>query len=99
MSGPHRHLKRWTQDEKRLAYEMRDRGLSSSQIAHALGRSQKSIKSLFYEPRRHEPKEGGYLTSFYDGPAIARCPTQEHFHADARRGSAMLRDAILRIAA
>jgi hypothetical protein len=97
MSGPHRHLKRWSTEEKALALKLRDEGRTGPQIADTLGRSLKSIKSLFYEPRRHEPKATG--TSFYDGPAIARCPTQERYIANAISGSAMLRDAILRLAA
>lgn len=94
-----RFQRRWSREEIALAREMHNNHAPNRDIAEALGRSYKSVKSILYQPRICPHVAVGYLSAHYDGPAIGRCPERERYVRNAVLGSAMLRDAILAVRA
>jgi hypothetical protein len=86
---------RWSPEELDIARAMREQGEDADVIAFALGRTTRAVTTALRNPNP-EPKKSGFLSPFYDGPAIERCPTYERYKHDAIIGSKHLRIAIER---
>jgi len=49
-----RTYKKWTNEEKNKAKELRDRGMSISKIASILGRNRVTVVNMFFQERKKE---------------------------------------------
>ena len=90
--------KRWTDVDRAKAQELRDAGLTSEQIGRKFGVTGSAVRALLSPAHLTRSRSKGpyYLSEYFQGPAIARCPTQERLIQNAVEGSAMLREALLR---
>ena len=88
----------WTETEKQTARAMRLEGANSTQIGAALGRSAAAVRTLFRVEGLAQPRSA-WLAQFEERGPIEHCPEQQRLLKNAVEGSAMLRDAILRLVA
>lgn len=91
-------MRNWSETEIAEALEMRERGASSREIGEHLDRSAAAVRTALSQWGMSQSRDE-WLAGFCTGQPIEYCTEQKRLLKNAVVGSAMLRDAILRLVA